>query len=237
MADRTGGKAFTSRNDLDIGISASIDDGSSYYSTSYHPSNKTWDGQMRKIELKCSRPGVTLRYRKGYFAVDTAHRPTTKAESRQTSMDFAQALDPDLPVSTALQFQARVLPPSEKSPNKATVDFAVDPHQIAFTKQEDGLEHAEVSCIAWAFPVKGKPIGSGGGTVKAAIDEATFRKVMQSALPCKQSIELPPGNYMLRLGVIDQNTRQIGALTAWLTIPDPAEAMAQKTPEAPVEKK
>jgi hypothetical protein len=89
-----------------------------------------------------------------------------------------------------------------------------------FQKKEDGLQHAEVSCIAWAFPVKGKPIGSGGGTVNAKLDGDTFNKVMQSALPCNQTLTLTPGNYMLRLGVIDQYTKKIGALTAWVNVPE-----------------
>jgi hypothetical protein len=77
------------------------------------------------------------------------------------------------------------------------VNFAVDPRRVAFEKnKEDGLEHAELSCIAWAFPVKGKPIGSGGGTVNAKLDDETFKKMMQSALPCRQSLDLAPGNYM-----------------------------------------
>ena len=221
MAQRTGGKAYIGRNDLDLGIRSSIDDGSSYYTTSYHPTNKTWDGRLRKIEVKSTRPGVRLRYRQGYYAVDPAPGPMTKSEIKETSIDFAQALDPDLPVSTGLLFQARVLPPSEQTHQRVTVNFAVDPRLVAFKKTEDGLQHAKVSCIAWAFPLKGKPVGSGGGTVNAALDAATFHQVMQSALPCNQFLDLEPGNYMLRLGVIDQETKRIGALTAWVTVSSP----------------
>jgi VWFA-related protein len=233
MAERTGGRAFMNRNDLDLGIRTSIDDGSSYYTTSYTPANKTWDGRMRKIEIKTTRPGVKLRYREGYYAVDPSILPGTKKEVKQTSIDFAQALDPDLPVSTGLLFQANVLPPSATTHNKVLVKFAVDPHMVAFNKKEDGLEHAEVSCIAWAFPVKGKPIGSGGGTVNANLDAETFNKVMQSALPCSQSLDLVPGNYMLRLGIIDQLSKRIGALTAWVTVPDQAENPAHPVPNQP----
>jgi VWFA-related protein len=227
MAERTGGRAFMNRNDLDLGIRSSIDDGSSYYTTSYTPANKTWDGKMRKVEVKTTRPGVKLRYRQGYYAVDPSILPGTKKEVKQTSIDFAQALDPDLPVSTGLLFQAKVVPPSVATRNKVLVRFAVDPRTIAFDKKEDGLEYAEVSCIAWAFPVKGKPIGSGGGTVNAKLDAETFTKVMQSALPCNQSVDLAPGNYMLRLGVIDHKSNRIGALTGWVTVPDQAQAAVQ----------
>lgn len=228
MAARTGGKAFINRNDLDVGIQGSIDDGSSYYTTSYTPANKTWDGKLRKVEVKCTRSGVKIRYREGYYAVDPSVLPGTKKEVKQTSIDFAQALDPDLPVSTGLLFHARVSPPSEQTGGKVVVNFAVDPHTVAFEKnKEDGLEHAEVSCIAWAFPVKGKPIGSGGGTVNAKLNDEIFKKMMQSAMPCKQSLELAPGNYMLRLGAIDQRSKRIGALTAWVTVPEKIEATIQ----------
>jgi VWFA-related protein len=239
MAERTGGRAFMNRNDLDLGIRSSIDDGSSYYTTSYTPANKIWDGKMRKIEIKTTRPGVKLRYREGYYAVDPSILPGSKKEVKQTSIDFAQALDPDVAVSTGLLFQAHVLPPSAATHNRVMVKFAVDPHTVAFNKKEDGLEHAEVSCIAWAFPVKGKPIGSGGGTVNAQLDAETFNKVMQSALPCSQSLDLVPGNYMLRLGIIDQLSKRIGALTAWVTVPDQPENSAQPAPTqtAPPEKK
>jgi VWFA-related protein len=241
MAERTGGRAFMNRNDLDLGIRSSIDDGSSYYTTSYTPANKTWEGKMRKIEVKTTRPGVKLRYRQGYYAVDPSILPGTKKEVKQTSIDFAQALDPDLPVSTGLLFQAKVVPPSAATQNKVLVRFAVDPRTIAFDKKEDGLEHAEVSCIAWAFPVKGKPIGSGGGTVNAKLDAETLKKVMQAALPCNQSVDLVPGNYMLRLGVIDQLSKRIGALTAWVTVPEQTETAVQAgaalNPTEPQEKK
>jgi VWFA-related protein len=241
MAERTGGKAFMNRNDIDVGIRSSMDDGSSYYTTSYHPANKTWDGKMRKIEVKTSRPGVKLRYREGYYATDPSILPGAKKDVKETSIDFAQALDPDLPPSTGLLFQAQVLPPSEKTQNKIVVNFALDPHMVAFQKQADGKEHAEVSCIAWAFPVKGKPIGSGGGTVNANIDQATLNKIMQSAFPCRQSLELAAGNYMLRLGVIDHSTKKIGALTAWVTVPETTTAVqapgTQPTPHQSEPKK
>jgi len=235
IAAKTGGKAFTNRNDLDMGIRTSIDDGSSYYTTSYHPPDKGWDGKLRKIEVKTTRPGVKLRYRQGYYAVDPSATANSKKEkekeNKQTSLDFAEALDPDLPPSTELIFQARVLPPSEKTSNKVVVNFAVDPRMVTFQRAENGMQHAELSCIAWAFPVKGKPINSGGCTVNAQLDAENYKKIMQAAVPCNQSLDLGPGNYMLRLGVIDHLSRHIGALTAWVTVPDAIEAPAQKTLE------
>lgn len=241
IAERTGGRAYVNQNDVARGIRESIDDGSSYYTTSYYPAKQAWDGKLRKVEVKTTRPGVTLRYRQGYYGVDSSALPQSekdlKREARETSIDFAQALDPDLPASTALPFRARVVPPSEKTQNKVLVNFAVDPLAVRFNQKDDGFAYAEVSCIAWAFPVKGKPIGSGGGTIHAKLDAETYQRVLQSALPCSQSLQLEPGNYMLRLGVIDQSSKRIGALTAWVTVPEAVEtASPSRTSSVPKEK-
>src|SRR5262249_31108665 len=62
LADRTGGKAFYNRNDLDVAIRKSIDDGSTYYTLAYYPENKDWNGKFRKIRVKVKRDGVKLRH-------------------------------------------------------------------------------------------------------------------------------------------------------------------------------
>ena len=69
MAERTGGKTFYNRNDIDIGIRTSIDDGSTYYTLEYYPQNRVWDAKFRRIELKLARPHTRLNYRQGYYAL------------------------------------------------------------------------------------------------------------------------------------------------------------------------
>ena len=63
--------------------------------------------------------------------------------------------------------------------------------------------------------------------MNAKLNDEIFKKVMQSAMPCKQSLDLAPGNYMLRLGAIDQRSKRIGALTAWVTVTEKTEATIQ----------
>ena len=70
MASWTGGRAFINRNDIALGMKNSLEDGSVYYTLEYYPDNKQWDGQFRAIKVSVNRPGITLRYREGYYAVD-----------------------------------------------------------------------------------------------------------------------------------------------------------------------
>ncbi len=70
IADQTGGYAFFPKNLLELDrvmekLKSLI---ASQYSLGYHPSDPKPDGSWKKIEITCSRRGVKLRYRTGYFS-------------------------------------------------------------------------------------------------------------------------------------------------------------------------
>jgi VWFA-related protein len=229
LAERTGGKAYYNRNDIDAAIRKSIDDGSTYYTLGYYPENKDWNGKFRKIHLKVAREGVKLRYRLGYYALDP--KTATEADQKHQAAIFGQALSLDHPVSTALRFHAGVVQPSEKTQNRVLINFGLDPHAVSFEKQGDGLQHALVDCAVQAYTEKGKLIKTEAITIKMALQPDTFRAVMQSIVRCQRSIDLPPGNYLLRLGVMDDRTILIGTTTAKVTINAPTTTAENKTEE------
>ena len=69
LADRTGGVAFYSNNDIGAGIHRAFEDGRYAYTIGFYPDHNTWNGKFRDIKLQVKTPGAQLRYRKGYFAV------------------------------------------------------------------------------------------------------------------------------------------------------------------------
>lgn len=226
MADRTGGRAFYNTNGIDQAIRKSIEDGSTYYTLAYYPENKNWNGKFRKIQVKVGRPGVKVRYRMGYYAVDPA--AFAERSQKQRAAAFEQALNPDAPISRALPFNALVIPPVEKAPNTVLVNFGVDPHAVSFERSADGLEHAAVDCTVQAFSAKGRLVRGELTTVKAALKPDTFDKVMQETFPCQQAIDLEPGNYYLRLGVRDERTGLIGTTNARVTVASAGAEPAKK---------
>jgi VWFA-related protein len=226
LAERTGGTAFYNRNDLDAAIRKSIDDGSTYYTLGYYPENKDWNGKFRKIHVKLTREGVRLRYRLGYYAFDPKN--ASEAVQRRQASIFGEALGLDFPVSTALRFHAGVVQPSERTQNKVLVNFGLDPHAINFEKQSDGLQHAMVDCAVQAYTEKGKLLKTEVSAIRISLTPQSFPKVMKTIVPCQRAIDLTPGNYLLRLGVMDERTTLIGTITAKVTINPPATT-AEKT--------
>ena len=216
LASSTGGRAFFNRNDLEVSLRTSLDDGSSYYTLTYYPDNKDWNGKFRTIAIKTVRLGAKLRYRVGYYATDP--NAASKEETKKASEDFSYALRIDAPSITAVLFQARVVPPSDKTEGKVVVNFGIDPHTLAFEKSSDGLEHASVNCVVWAFSGKGDPVRSEGNRI-ASLKESEYQQIMNSYFPCQRTISLKPGHYTLRLGVLDGTTNQMGTTTTEVTVP------------------
>jgi len=216
LAERTGGKAFYNTNDLDKAVLAGMDDGATYYTLGYYPTSRQWDGKFRKLQIKAGRADVKLRYRSGYFAIDPAGYPQKDPKLR--AHDLIQALSLESPAATALLFQARVLPPSNKTGNKVLVDFAVDPHALSFQHGDDGLEHAMMKCAVEVYSNKGVPLRTEASDISTALKPDAYSQVLRTNLPCRTSFNLEEGNYLLRLAVRDERTGLIGSQTAELFV-------------------
>ena len=78
MAEATGGHAFYNTNDLAHAVALAIGQGSNFYTLAYAPSDPATDGKLRKIKVQTTQPGVTLTYRKGYYA-EAPDKVTTEA--------------------------------------------------------------------------------------------------------------------------------------------------------------
>lgn len=229
FAEKTGGKAYFNHNDLDQAALRDMEDGSTYYSLGYYPEDKLWDGKFRRIQITSKRPGVKLRYRLGYFAVDRA--TYLREHPRQQDMELDLALNANSPVATSLQFEAMVVPPSPETLNRVALNYAVDPRAVRFERGADGKEHAEVDCAVRVFaPGKGEtPLKSEGTRVSAVLDPDVYLKISHTFFPCRLNLDLAPGSYLLRLAVRDNKTGKLGAVNAQVTVP-PLSAGATPKP-------
>ncbi|HEY4388154.1 MAG TPA: VWA domain-containing protein, partial [Ktedonobacteraceae bacterium] len=217
MAEGTGGKSFKNSNDLVLGLRTGIEDGSTYYTLTYYPENKNWDGQFRRIQVKSNRGNISLRYREGYYAVDP--EKINKQDSDAVAENFSRMLELDAPTATQVVFQAQVQPPSEKN-KKVIATFHIDPRTLAFEKKDGGVEFAKLSCTVWAYGKdKGKP-AMFSSTVNANLNAKDFQQMMQQRfLPCDCQLDLKPGTYALRMGVLDRASNKIGTATAQVVVP------------------
>jgi VWFA-related protein len=82
LAEQTGGFLIANTNDLRKPFQRVVEDVDTHYEAAYRPASNTYDGRFRKIEVKLTRPDLTVENRSGYFAVpdNAGSGPLTPSE-------------------------------------------------------------------------------------------------------------------------------------------------------------
>ena len=218
VADQTGGEAFMGTNDLKRAMRRSLDDGSTYYTLAYTPDKIDPQTAFHRIEVKVNHPDVKLAYRRGYYSTpQKAPAPEVGAAA------LRGALQPGMPPSTMVFFNAQVLPPDAKNKD-VRITYIVNPNSVTFTDVADNKKHIVLDCIAIAYDKEGKEVAHASDTLDGAIQQAAYETVMAHGVPAQQTISLQPGTYNLRLGVMDRTSQQIGTLDVPLVVPETVAA-------------
>jgi VWFA-related protein len=215
LARETGGRPFYGSNDFKSAMLRSLQEGSNYYTVAYVPANSKWDGEYRKIGVKIARGGVYARYRSGYYAV------VAKEDSgNETERMLVSAMQPTIPESTMLLLRVQVLPPDLEH-SAVRIDYAVAAQDLGFTDATDTNKdkHANIEFVAIAWDKNHLDAGHVVDTSEGWVGTSAFEEVMLTGFPGHQELELKPGSYVLRLGVIDLVSQKIGTVDVPLTVP------------------
>jgi VWFA-related protein len=134
LAQETGGILFENTNNLRQGFDRIENDLRNYYLLGYTPSNDTYDGRFRTIDVKVKRPGVTVAARKGYFAVrDPGGAPVNAWEAPALG-----ALE-QKPLPNAFPFRAATLLfPERDRPGLVPVVVDLSTAPLTFQAAADG---------------------------------------------------------------------------------------------------
>jgi VWFA-related protein len=211
MAGLTGGHAYFNNNNIPGQIQDIVQSGSNYYTLAYRPENQEWNGKFRKVSVKTSQPNVKVRTRPGYYAV------ADPFGSPDVDRTFSLAMQPGVPPSTALVLQARVLPPD--APGKTTqIDFLIDVHDLQFLMSPDHRQQPNLMFVAAAWDEKGNAQGIVSGTYQQILQPADVQVLLRTGLRLQQQLPLRPGNYQLRLGLVDRLSGKMGTIDVPLTV-------------------
>ncbi|MBI3484938.1 MAG: VWA domain-containing protein [Acidobacteria bacterium] len=216
MASETGGRVFMNRNDVDNAVALSVNDSASYYVLTYYPEEKGWDGKFRKIQVKLNRPGLEVRHRKGYFALNPSQ--WDKQRKDITNTELMSAMKPDTPPSTMVIFDVLVVPPAKANRMQIPVDLLVDPRTLSPEDTAGGGKRFRVEVHVAAYTLEGKVAATKDSAIEAPLTAEKFAAVQQQGFPLRAMIELSPGRYRMRVGVRDLRTGFIGTVDVPLAL-------------------
>lgn len=213
LASQTGGKVYKNRNDIGNAVAEAANDGGTYYEIGYYPEKPKFDGSFHRIKVSVNRPGLLVRYRPGYFAVDPNKGVTEKDRRSELVMALANPSD-----SSMVMFDAQVAP--QPGAKELPVKMLVRPDSITAAEAKGGKRQVDVDCFAVAVNDQGKQIAMQGKTTKAALDNDQYASMMKQGLLLSLSMPTPPpGHYDLRLAVRDNQTGYIGTIHAPIDVP------------------
>ena len=207
LARESGGQFFKTGNDVSGAVGSSIADGSAYYMLGYVPESKDWDGKFRKIQVKVNRPGCELRYRTGYYAKDPLRWDKNKAKN---DPDLVGAMSMGSPALTMVVFDSRVILPPPASQVKVPVEFLINPKTIAGEEMKDGGRHFGLEFHVAAYSPEGKLIAHVDKGMDAPVKADRLQAYLQQGIPFRAELDLPAGQYRLRLAVRDTHTGFLG---------------------------
>jgi VWFA-related protein len=205
LAQQTGGKAFVNTNDLAAAVGQSITLGSEYYSLSYVPRNARMDGKFRHIDVKVARKGVTLAYRRGYYAL----ADEAQVSESQLEHNVALAMERETLGSTALALQASV---DRSAPGKLVVNYLVSPGQISTRDDNGRIRDLAIDFFVVGWDDKGRETGRRIETVRVPPEAVHAGNIEHAGVTKRVELEMKPGTTQVRVGVMDRHTGRIGTV-------------------------
>jgi hypothetical protein len=113
--------------------------------------------------------------------------------------------------------RVQVLPP-DREHEKVRIDYAVDAHDIQFEDTPDHRKRAFVEFIVVAWSKDNHGDGNALGSTDVTYSQDEYKEFLKTGFPAHQELKLGPGNYLLRLGVMDRSNQKIGTVEVPLTI-------------------
>lgn len=174
-----------------------------------------WQG-FRRIEVRTTRPGVTIRARRGYWARDLGE--TTKASG--AAAGAAGSVKGVLP-KTDLEMRALAAPLRGASNKTHDVAIVLEVASSAFVPAGRGQAFVERADVAIVAVEPGERVRlSAQTTARLRLDAAKTVALADGRYQLCARVALPPGQYQLRIGVRSERADKAGSVYTDVSIPD-----------------
>jgi len=239
MAEETGGLFFKGTNDITAALRDAVDDQEDYYLVAYQPDDTTFENarsalRFHRIEVKIKRPGLRVRYRKGFLGLpDSPERrppPVTPLLAAMTS-PFRAA---DVPLRlTPLLRQVEVDDGKKKGASAQQTIVRAPLHLDAskFTFQDQAADAADTNQTPWKlakielaiflFDQESRVVARSTHAQEIRLRGKTLETALRDGIVQQLDLAVPkPGSYQLRAAVLDQATGLAGSAVQFLQVPD-----------------
>lgn len=184
------------------------------YQLGYYPTNRSWDGKYRRIEVTVNRPGATVMFRHGYFARDVTAPLDRRSFVTFNRIAVAGSYDREL---GDLKIGVKVLNAEGQGGvgTVAAVDITIDLSRVTFAV--DGDRHvASLDINVFCGDDKEKAIGESWQRAELRLQDATYERLVRSGYVHHARVSLKGRPRYVKAVVYDYASDLVGsAMSVW----------------------
>jgi VWFA-related protein len=219
LSEETGGFAVVNNNDIAGAFERLVEENSSYYVMGYYPANDRRDGRFRRIEVRVTQPGLTVRARRGYVAPRGRAPETKLAGPNDATPELREAMSSPVPVTGLSLVTTASVFKGPDNKGAVVVSTTIGGRDLSLI-EKNGTFNNDLE-IAWmAVDAKGKVFPGDRNTLNMALRPDTLTRLRAGGFRVITSLDLPPGRYQLRVAAREANTRRSGSVLYDVEVPD-----------------
>lgn len=211
----TGGQIFYSRNDISNEIATAIDNGATYFTLTYSPSNKNENAaKYRNIAVRLSNRDLIATTREGYYpertnADNSVNDTTLPAAQRQKLLE----LDLSSAATSTLPYNGLAIT-AQKTSDPKIWQVSVATKDLSWTSLPNGMLHAEVTAMSVAYDGNTKSIKILGHLARELEQTRKANEAAPATVTFLVPVELPDTTKRLRFIMRDAVSGHLGTADA-----------------------
>jgi VWFA-related protein len=214
LADGTGGFAFHNNNDLVGGLRVIAAAPEVSYLLAFTPHNFKFDGKFHSLRVTlATKEHVTIETRRGFYAPKQSLNMEEAAKQEIQEALFSQDVQQEVPIQLHTEYY-KVDAADAKLAVMAHIDLAHLRFQKAAGRNDDN-----VTIVTALFDRDGNIVTAIEKTVEMRLRDTTLTRVSRTGVTVKTSLDVKPGDYLVRLVVRDSNAAQLSTENGSVQIP------------------
>jgi len=205
LAEGTGGFLAANTNDLRKSFERIVEDVSTHYEVTYHPTDDKFDGRYRRVEVRLARTELTAETRHGYFALPDVGgaAPAPYEAAALTALDSGSKSHAFEFHTAAYQFR------SDDAASQYVFAFEVPAFGLTATPlAEQKKQRLHIGLLALVKDADGRVVDKISQDFPFEFADSQIAAVRTDAFRYHRTVELPAGHYSLETAVVDRESNR-----------------------------
>ncbi len=214
VAAGTGGRFFRNDNGLEQGIKELAARPEYLYVLGFSPDNLKFDGSYHRLKVTLKNgASFTVDARRGYWAPNHAVNPAEQAKEEVEDAVFSREEMQEIPVKVHTEFFKQ-----SEAKAQLTVETKVDLKGLKFKKTDD-RNRDTLTVVTSLFDDNGRYVKGVEKTIDMQLRDQSLEAGRNSGLTVKESFDVAPGRYVVRVIARDSEGRSMAAQNEGVEIP------------------